>query len=71
MWLAPGQSAEVAFEVPARDLAYFEEDAGKGGGGRWHVAAARYAVLVGGSSAPEEGRGLLRAMFEVAAQSRL
>ena len=66
--LAPGQSVEVSFAVPAAELAYFAPDAGDGaagGGGRWRVAAARYAVLVGGSSAPEDG--FLRAPFEVVA----
>ena len=67
--LAPGQAVEVSFAVPASELAYFEEEAGGSGGGRWRVAAARYAVLCGGSSAPAEG-GLLRAPFEVVAASR-
>ncbi len=41
--LAPGESARPAFEVPARELAWF-------GGGAWHVTGGPLVVEVGASS---------------------
>jgi beta-glucosidase len=43
--LAPGESAEVAFEVPLTDLAYWDV-----AHGRWHLEPGPYALLAGASS---------------------
>ncbi len=47
--LEPGETRRVSFEVPLRQMAYYDEENGK-----WKIEAGKYKVLVGSSSRSED-----------------